>query len=96
MAVVLTDEMLQSIVDDYSVSRRASIVGLDSEFFIVRHPANMDPAGVQEVLEASDQFEKEIEEIMVRSARRQGEEGTETVPVSASIVFFKMPKRSAD
>jgi DNA-binding MarR family transcriptional regulator len=95
MAEVLTDEFLQGIVDDYSASRRASVVGLDSEFFIVRHPGNMDPEGVQEVLEASEHYEKAIEEIMVRSARRQGETGTDTVPVSASIVFFKMPKRSA-
>jgi predicted transcriptional regulator len=95
MAEALTDDFLQSIVDDYSASRRASIVGLDSEFFIVRHPGNMDPEGVQEVLEASEQYEKAIEEIMVRSARRQGETGTDTVPVSASVVFFKMPKSSA-
>jgi DNA-binding transcriptional ArsR family regulator len=95
-AEVIMDEVLQCIVDDYSVSRRASIVGLDNEFFLVRHPGNMDPEGVQEVLEASEQYEKAIEEIMVRSAHRQAEDGTETVPVSASIVFFKMPKRSAD
>lgn len=95
MAEVLTDDFLQSIVDDYSASRRASIVGLDSEFFIVRHPGNMDPEGVQEVLEASEQYERVIEEIMVRSAHRQGKTGTDTVPVSASVVFFKMPKRSA-
>ena len=95
MAEVLTDDFLQCIVDDYSASRRASIVGLDSEFFIVRHPGNVDPEGVQEVLEASEQYEKAIEEIMVRSARRQGEAGTDAIPVSASIVFFKMPKRTA-
>lgn len=95
MAEVLTDEYLQSIVDDYSVSRRSSVVGLDSEFFIVRHPGNMDPEGVQEVLEASEQYEKAIEEIMVRSAHRQSEAGTNTVPVSASVLFFKMPKRTA-
>jgi hypothetical protein len=96
MAEVLTDDFVQSIVDDYSASRRASIVGLDSEFFIVRHPGTVDPEGVQEVLEASEQYEKAIEEIMVRSAQRQGEVGSDAVPVSASIVFFKMPKRSAD
>jgi DNA-binding transcriptional ArsR family regulator len=94
-AEVIMDEVLQCIVDDYSASRRASIVGLDNEFFLVRHPGHMDSEGVQEVLEASEQYEKAIEEIMVRSARRQGESGTDTVPVSASIVFFKMPKRSA-
>jgi predicted transcriptional regulator len=95
MAEVIMDEVLQSIVDDYSTSRRASVVGLDSEFFLVRHPGNVDPEGVQEVLEASEQYEKALEEIMVRSAQRQGEAGSDTVPVSASIVFFKMPKRSS-
>lgn len=96
MAEVIMDEIVQCIVDDYSASRRASIVGLDSDFYLVRHPGTVDPEGVQEVLEASDQYEKAIEEIMVRSARRQGETGTDTVPVSASIVFFKMPKRTTD
>lgn len=95
MAEVILDDILQSVVDDYSTSRRASVIGFDSEFFLVRHPGNVDPEGVQEVLEASEQYEKALEEIMVRSARRQGENETDTVPVSASIVFFKMPKRSA-
>ena len=95
MAEVLTDEFLQSIVDDYTASRHASIVGLDSEFFIARHPVKMDPEGIKEALEAAESYEKVLEEIVVRSARRQGETGTDVVPVSASIVFFKMPRRSA-
>lgn len=96
MAEVLTDEFLQSIVDDYTASRRASIVGLDSEFFIARHPVKMDPEGIQEALEAAESYEKVIEEIVVRSARRQSESETDdVVPVSASIVLFKMPRRSA-
>ncbi|HKO38179.1 MAG TPA: hypothetical protein VJU14_07415 [Solirubrobacterales bacterium] len=95
MAEVIMDEVVQCIVDDYSASRRASVVGVDSEFYLVRHPGTVDPEGVQEVLEASEQYEKAIEEIMARSANRQGETATDSIPISASIVFFKMPKRTS-
>lgn len=94
MAEALTDEFMQGIVDDYSASRRASIVALDEEFFIVRTPYVLDPAGVDEALEASQRYEDEMIEIASRSAARRLDAGTEEVPVSSSIVLFKMPKRS--
>jgi DNA-binding transcriptional ArsR family regulator len=94
MAEALTDEFMQGIVDDYSASRRAAIVALDEEFFIVRTPYMLDPAGVDEALEASQRYENEMIEIASRSAARRSEVGTEEVPVSSSIALFKMPKRS--
>jgi DNA-binding transcriptional ArsR family regulator len=92
MAEALTDEFMQGIVDDYSASRRASVVALDEEFWIVRTPLTLDPEGVREALEASERYEDEMTEIAARSAERRGVEGTEEVPVSSSIVFFKMPR----
>jgi DNA-binding transcriptional ArsR family regulator len=91
MAEALTDEFMQSIVDDYSVSRRAGIVALDEEFWIVRTPMILDPEGVREALEASEQYEDAMTEIATRSAGRRVAEGTEGVPASSSAVFFKMP-----
>jgi predicted transcriptional regulator len=92
MAEALTDEFMQSIVDDYSVSRRASIVALDEEFFISRTPLILDPEGVREALEAAEAYESAMTEIAARSADRRIRERTEEVPVSSSIVLFKMPK----
>ena len=92
MAEALTDEFMQGIVDDYTASRRASIVALDEEFWIVRTPLILDPEGIQEALEASAEYEDRMTEIAARSAERRIEAGTEEVPVSSSAVLFKMPK----
>jgi predicted transcriptional regulator len=93
MAEALTDEFVQSIIDDYSESRRASIVGLDKDFYIVRTPLVLDPAGVEEVMDAAETYENAVLDIAARSASRRTSSGTEEVPVSSSVVFFKMPKR---
>jgi len=93
MAEALIHEYMQSIVDDYTESRRAEVVGLDSEFFIVRHPLRFDPEGIKEALEASEEYESRLLDIAARSTERWGTKGTEEVPVSASVVFFKRPKQ---
>jgi predicted transcriptional regulator len=93
MAEALTDEIMQGVVDDYTASRRASVVALDEEFWMVRTLPLLDPEGVREALEASEEYEAAINEIAARSAQRRLNEGTEEIPVSSSIVFFKMPKR---
>ena len=91
MAEALTDEFMQGIVDDYTASRRASIVALDDEFWIVRTPLVLDPEGIQEALEASAEYDDRMTEIAARCAERRVSEGTEEVPVSSSAVLFKMP-----
>lgn len=93
MAEALTDEFMQGVVDDYSASRRAGVVALDEEFWIVRTPLVLDPDGVREALEAAETYENAMTDIAARSAERRGSEGTEEVPASSSIVFFKMPRR---
>lgn len=93
MADYLVDEFMQCIVDDFTASRRAAIVGRDEEFFIVRVPLVLDPDGIHEAREASVKFQDEMTDIAARSAARRGEKKTEEVPVSFSIVWFKMPSR---
>jgi predicted transcriptional regulator len=94
MAQALTDEFMQGVVDDYSDSRRAGVVALDEEFWIVRTPLVLDTLGVKEVLEASQRYENEVLEIATRSTQRRSTDGAEPVPTSHSVVFFKMPKRA--
>ena len=93
MAQALTDEFMQSVVDDYSESRRAGVVALDEEFWIVRTPLVLDSEGVMEVLEASQSYENEVLEIAARSTQRRSTEETDPVSTSHSVVFFKMPKK---
>jgi len=94
MAETLSDEFMQLIVDDYSASRRASIVALDHEFYITRTPVLLDPEGVEEALSAAEEYEDRMNEIATRSAARRVEKGTLEVPASSSIAFFKMPSHS--
>lgn len=91
MAEALTDEFMQSIVDDYTASRHAGVVALDDEFWIVRTPLVLDEKGLQEALEAAATYEGEINEIAARSAKRRAADGAHEVPVSSSVAFFKMP-----
>jgi predicted transcriptional regulator len=92
VAEVLTDEFMQNIVDDFTASRRASIVGRDEKFAITRNPLLLDDEGLDEALEAAFAYETKMTEIAARSAARLGGEDP-GIPVSSSIVFFKMPPR---
>jgi len=92
VAEVLTDEFMQFIVDDFTASRRASIVGTDEKFWLTRTPHIFDDEGLDEALEAAEAYEAKITEIAARSAARREPEDPGT-PVSSSIVLFKMPPR---
>jgi DNA-binding transcriptional ArsR family regulator len=92
VAEVLTDEFMQHIVDDFTASRRASIVGRDEKFAITRHPLLLDDEGLDEALEAAIAYEAKMTEIAARSAGRLAADDP-GIPVSSSIVFFKMPPR---
>jgi len=92
VAEVLTDEFMQTIVDDFTASRRASIVGRDEKFAITRNPLLLDDEGIDEALEAASVYEAKMTEIAARSAARLASDDAGT-PVSSSIVLFKMPAR---
>jgi hypothetical protein len=94
MAEFSVDEYMQSIVDDYTASRRAGIVGRDDEFWVVRNLLTLDSQGLREADKASERYEEALLGIEERSAERQAAEGTETVPVSSAIIYFKLPKPS--
>jgi predicted ArsR family transcriptional regulator len=93
VAEVLTDEFMQTIVDDFTASRRASVVGRDEKFWITRNPHNLDQEGIDEALQAAEAYEAEMAEIAARSAARLIESEESAIPVSSSIVLFKMPPR---
>jgi predicted ArsR family transcriptional regulator len=92
IAEVLTDEFMQNIVDDFTASRRAAVVGRDEKFWITRTSHLLDDEGLEEALEAAEAYEAQITEIASRSAARRQPEDPGT-PISSSIVLFKMPPR---
>jgi DNA-binding transcriptional ArsR family regulator len=95
MAEFSVDEFMQSIFDDYTASRQAGIVGRDDKFWVVRHLLTLDSKGLREANKAAEHYESELLAIQGRSADRESEKGTETVPVSAAIVYFRLPKSFA-
>jgi DNA-binding transcriptional ArsR family regulator len=92
VAEVLTDEFMQNIVDDFTASRQASIVGRDEKFAITRNPLLLDDEGLDEALEAAIAYEAQMTEIAARSAARLAIDDP-GILVSSSIVLFKMPPR---
>lgn len=94
MAEYSVDEFMQSIIDDYSASRRAGIVGRDDQFWVVRHLLSFDQEGLCEADKAAERYEKEMLEIEARSVERQRRQGTERIPMSAAIIYFKLPNSS--
>jgi len=92
VAEVLTDEFMQNIVDDFTASRRKGIVGRDQEFWISRNPHVLDQEGVDEALKAAEAYEAAMAEIATRSAARRVKSEDPGIPVSSSIVLFKMPQ----
>jgi hypothetical protein len=92
IAEVLTDEFMQFIVDDFTASRRAGIVGRDEKFWVTRTPHVLDDEGLDEALEAAEAYEAKMTEIAARSAARLESEDP-GIPVSSSIALFKMPPR---
>jgi len=93
VAEVLTDEFMQNIVDDFTASRQAGIVGRDEQFWISRNPHLLDQEGIDEALRAAEAYEAEMAEIAARSAARRNGSEELGVPVSSSIVLFKTPQR---
>jgi len=94
MAEFVIDGIVQSTLDDYTTSRRAAVVGVDSGFFLVRNLPEFDAEGIDEALAASQRYEDEVMDIAARSLERRTKSGDVGIPVSSSIFLFKMPRRS--
>jgi DNA-binding transcriptional ArsR family regulator len=87
----LVCEFMQKILDDFTASARAQLVGGDKDFHLTRTPLVLDKVGLQEALEAHERARLEILEIEARSAERMIESGEEGTNVSSSQGCFKMP-----
>jgi DNA-binding transcriptional ArsR family regulator len=85
----------QRVIDDFTASRNARMVGYDRHFYLARTPYVLDAEGFQEGMEAVDRCRLELSEIERRSAERRST-GTGGIGVSGSILFFKVPNSSID
>lgn len=94
MAEDLVCEFMQKIVDDFVASRRAEIVGSDKWFHITRTPLILDREGFKEGMEIFERARLEMAEVEARSTERLTQNGGETIPVSSSFAYFKVPRES--
>lgn len=87
----LVCEFMQKILDDFTASARARLIGGDKDFHLTRTPLVLDEEGLQEILEAHERLRLEILEIEARSAERLIESGEQGTNVSTSQGCFKLP-----
>jgi len=88
----LVCEFMQKILDDFTASARAQLIGGDKDFHLTRTPLVLDQTGLQEALEAHERTRLEVLEIEARSAERMIESGELGVNVSSAQGCFKMPE----
>lgn len=87
----LVCEFMQKILDDFTASARAQLVGGDKDFHLTRTLLVLDQEGLQEALEAHERARQEIVEIASRSADRMVESGEQGLHVSTAQGCFKLP-----
>lgn len=92
----LVGQAIQKVLDDFVGSRKAKMVGHDSNFHLTRTPLIFDEEGLQEGLEAFERCRLEMSEIERRSAERRSESGTPGIPVSSDLLLFKVPSARLD
>jgi DNA-binding transcriptional ArsR family regulator len=90
----LVCDFMQKIVDDFNSSRGAGIVGSDKHFHITRTPMILDEQGFQRGMEIFERCRLEMAQVEAESSQRLASSGAAPVPVSSSLAYFKVPRKS--
>lgn len=93
---MLTDNFMQRIVDDYTASRKAGIVGEDPHFHITRTPTTVDLEGREEVLSLYENLRLIVLDVEAKSLQRMKDSGEEAIQMSSSPACFAMPASGRD
>lgn len=95
-ADTLIGDFVQWILDDFTSSRRAELIGkADGNFHLTRTPLVVDEQGYEEIMESAEQHRLFVAEVERRSAERRTESGESGIPVSSSVMFFRTPRRKS-
>jgi DNA-binding transcriptional ArsR family regulator len=90
-AQAFVTEIMKKIHDDFLISEKAEIVGLDSDFYLTRTPSRCDLEGLRNGIRLMECVSEEMSEVAGRSQSRQRETCIEGLPVSCSLALFKVP-----
>lgn len=84
-------EAMQTQLADYSRALKAGTVGDDENFHMTSTRRVVDLKGLIDGLESKEEHRRRMDEIERESAERRAEDGSDAIPVSDFLGFFKMP-----
>lgn len=84
-------EAMQTQLSDYSRALEAGTVGDDENFHMTSTRRVVDLQGLIDALELKEDHRRRMDEIERESAERRAEDGSDAIPVSDFLGFFKMP-----
>ena len=91
MATEFVCDFMQNIVDDFTDSRKAGIVGSDGNFHITRSPLIFDKQGLEKGLQVFLRCQTEMANIEAESAQRLATSGGNPIPISSNLACFRVP-----
>jgi len=88
----LVGQIMQAVIDDFTASAKAKVIGADKDFWFTRTPLVLDDEGLQEAKEIQKRAFEEMQEAEARSAERLLKAKAEGRPVASVQMVFKMPE----
>ena len=88
----IVGEVMQKLLDDFSASAGAKIVGSDKDFWLTRTRLVLDEEGLQEAKAVHKQAFEDLQEVEARSTARLLKAKEDGTSVSSSQALFKMPE----
>ncbi len=84
-------EAMQTQLSDYSHALEGGTVGDDENFHMTSTRRVVDLQGLMDGLELKEDHRRRMDEIERESAERRADDGSDAIPVSDFLGFFKMP-----
>jgi hypothetical protein len=84
-------EVMQTMLADYSHALESGAVGDDENFHMTSTRRVVDLQGLVDALELKEEHRRRMDEIEREAAERRAEDGSDAIPVSDFLGFFKMP-----
>ncbi|HEX4670096.1 MAG TPA: winged helix-turn-helix domain-containing protein [Solirubrobacterales bacterium] len=91
LAQHLVGEYMQAILDDFTASVRARMIGSNENFHLTRTPMVVDAEGLRNGMEIQERCRLELLENERLSAERRSKNGAEAIHVSSCQGFFEVP-----
>jgi DNA-binding transcriptional ArsR family regulator len=88
----IVGQIMQGILDDFTASAKAKVVGADKDFWFTRTPLVLDQEGLQEAKEIQKRAFEELQEAEARSTERLLKAKEQGMPVASAQAVFKMPE----